>query len=41
MKSIFLKTKFNQNIEEQTVLTFDLPISNSKGQRDETKDFKS
>ena len=30
----------DQNIEEQTVLTFDLPISNSKGQRDETKDFE-
>ncbi len=30
----------DQNIEEQTVLTFDLPISNSKDQRDETKDFE-
>lgn len=30
----------HQNIEEQTVLTFDLPISNSKDQRDETKDFE-
>ena len=30
----------DQNIEEQTVLTFDLPISNSKYQRDETKDFE-
>ena len=30
----------DQNIEEQTVLTFDLPISNSKGKRDETKDFE-
>ena len=30
----------DQNIEEQTVLTFDLPISNSKDQRNETKDFE-
>ena len=30
----------DQNIEEQTVLTFDLPISNTKDQRDETKDFE-
>ena len=30
----------DQNIEEQTVLTFDLPISNPKDQRDETKDFE-
>ena len=30
----------DQNIEEQTILTFDLPISNTKDQRDETKDFE-
>lgn len=30
----------HQNIEEQTILTFDLPISNTKDQRDETKDFE-